>query len=123
MKFLLNGIIINEYSLSFTTFLAFQNSVLSIPPIPNQFVFMWFTKTFNFAAVLSPSIEFIDYCGKSFVHNDSNYAHSQYHKNFFYHFNHFLSPFTLHFLYYFQLFSAIRTIIIIIRIITMPVLK
>jgi len=57
-------IVVNKQCFLFTALLAYQRCFSCIYPMPLDFVNMWFTKTFDFATIISPSVEFVDYCAE-----------------------------------------------------------
>lgn len=55
---------------------------------PVTFIDMWFAKTFNFAAFLSPPIEFINQHKYNHINKNSKYTRTYCHKNRFYKLKH-----------------------------------
>ena len=94
MYYLFKGIKINKQCLLFTAFLACQKSFSVLFPMPFNFVYMWFTKTFNFAAVLSPPVEFVDHPTGYYINHKTNCKYTYCHKNRFYNLKHSSSPST-----------------------------
>lgn len=57
----LGEIIVNKQCFLFATFLTYQFGFPISAPMPLDFINMWFAETLDFASILTPSVEFVDY--------------------------------------------------------------